>query len=101
MSTWTIHYDDGTVLTGSGAKEWAAAPDEGVLIVVVGEGKTNVQARRDYYLLRGATVMSFDAVGLHGQLKQGVPKGSLKFGRWVEDETWRRVWNAAFPEQPL
>lgn len=97
---WSIHYDDGTVKHGT-EKTWAKAPATGVLIVVVGDDLTNVHHGRDNYLLRGTTLMSFDDTSLVEQAIEGFSKGALKRGKYVEHETWRRVWNAAFPDQPI
>lgn len=99
---WEVWYDGGQHCTGS-STEWTDLPDEGVLIVVeyTTDGKRNVHHGRDYYLLRGSTVMSFDSRSLHGQLKEGIPRGAIKFGRWVTDEAWKAAWNQAFPEQPI
>lgn len=95
--TWTIWYDSGETITVDAAG-WPAAPDEGVQIVV--RDRTCVYYGRDYYLLRGTTAMAFDADGLPGQLREGIPRGAIKFGRWIEDERWRAIWNRAFPDQP-
>ncbi len=98
---WNIWYDDGTQISSEDCS-WQEAPVDGVLIVMeyLPDGKKMVHMGSDYYMMLDGTLIDFSLVHLDRHLRHGVPRGSMKFGRWATDEMWERVHEQAFGVKP-
>ncbi len=99
--SWKIWYDDSHVVS-SEESSWEDAPEDGVLIVMeyFPDEKQMVHMGADYYMMRDDTIIDFSLVHLDRHLKHGIPKGSMKFGRWATDEMWARVHEQVFGVEP-
>jgi len=104
---WTIYYDDESIFSDADGT-WYDAPTYGVLFVqedrtwdarnpVTSEYYKLIHMGSDYYLLRDNTIMAFREKELYQHLELGIDPHSLKYGRWTDNTTWKRVHDRVFP----
>ena len=107
---WEIYYEDDSIVT-SDSSAWEQAPAAGVLVVVQWFSETYpcyVDGLLEIRNYRNVWASPFDYfwMGADGLISAGfvadVPVNVFpKEGRWAEDETWIRIYNAAYARQAL
>lgn len=103
MTGFVIYYSDGAVVSGRTPEDWAAAPAEGVLVVVEVHAGTYLKrgvrrhgvtrhAQQDYYaLLPDGSIWSGAGKHLPGE-------GDVKTGAWTDDGNYLAIYNSTFPD---
>lgn len=107
---WKVWFADGRVAAGATPEEWAALPEDGVLIVMLyydefTEADPELRYRRilqgndSYWLSRG------EADHIYGQSDEAAaaiceryPGAVVKRGKWTDDESYRLAAEAAMTD---
>lgn len=88
---WKIWYDDRSVVSGFCVSGWNNAARDGVLIVREYGEKASVYMGCDYYWFENGRVKSCNPKDLHSYLRRSEGLRNVKFGRWADDDIWKKV----------
>lgn len=94
MAGWRIYYDNGSVFSSLDG-EWKDAPNDGIQILVefYEDGSKILHVEREYYILDEGK--AYGTNNLHPWLRK---YGQVKFGRWFNNDGYKRLLELAKKE---
>ena len=93
---WKIWYDDDTTVAGATEEEWSSYNRDGILIIrEYGYKSPLVHMGMDYYWFENSQIMSCNLKDLHGYLRRLEGLKNVKFGRWCNNDLWKKVHDEA------
>lgn len=112
---WKAWYADGSVYVGKSREDWAALPDDGVLVVMLYHDElVESYARPEFEGQRSRRIMSGNdcywisdgpADHIYGQadaspeqVRERYPGALVKTGRFTDDDTFKRVQEEAMAD---
>lgn len=96
---WRIWFDDRSSIAGCCEKNWNEAPRDGILIVREYGDHPLVHMGMDYYWFENGRVKSCNPKDLHGYLRRPEGLRNVKFGRWADDDIWKKARNEAMTDE--
>ena len=101
---YLIYYADGMALVGHGLADWIQMPDEGVL--VVSEIHDRVYGHPRKYAGKRTAYTDYYWMDNNGEIGGGsaklIPENvHIKRGKYVDNETWERIYNLACVDEEV
>lgn len=95
-----IYYADGTMVEGSTAKDWRAAPRRGVQVVVDLQPPPRPFPKEERFTsgIVGCTRIKPDATFYTGVDVYDLGFGQPKLGELLDDSTYAAIWERAFAD---
>lgn len=90
-----IWYDDGNTVTGETEEDWNSFDRDGVLIVREYGERRSVYMGCDYYWFENKNIKSCNPKDLHGYLRRSEGLKNVKFGRWADNDVWKKAHDEA------